>query len=111
MNRKQKITDPCKIMERILNNQLYDYLYENNILSEKQFGFRKGMSTTTALLDCTNSWYINMDRKKINLVVLIDLNLKKAFDTVDHDILLKKIEIYGIKGKALSLLTSYYLQY
>ena len=92
-------------MEHILYSQLYDYLSENSILSEKQFGFRKYHSTATALLDATNSWYINMDRKMFNLVVLIDL--KKAFDTVDHEILLKKIEVYGIKGDALSVLTSY----
>ena len=69
-------------MERILYNQLYEYLTANNVLSEHQFGFRKFHSTASALLDCTNDWYINMDRKLFNLVVFIDL--KKAFDTVDH---------------------------
>jgi hypothetical protein len=48
---------------------------------------------------------MNIDRKKFNLVVLIDL--KKAFDTVDHQILLRKLELYGIKGQALTLLKSY----
>ena len=52
-----------KVMKRLLYNQLYDYLSENELLSENQFGFRKGHSTSTALLDCTNEWYINMDRK------------------------------------------------
>ena len=60
---------------------------------------------STALLDCTNDWYVNLDRKMFNLVVLIDL--KKAFDTVDHQILLRKLELYGIKGQALSFLNSY----
>ena len=50
------------------------------LLSDCQFGFRKFHSTATALLDCTNDWYMNLDRKMFNLVVLIDL--KKAFDTV-----------------------------
>jgi hypothetical protein len=48
---------------------------------------------------------MNLDRKMFNLVVLIDL--KKAFDTVDHQILLTKLELYGIKGQALSFLESY----
>ena len=94
-----------KIMERILYDQLYNYLTKFELLSDSQFGFRKFHSTATALLDCTNDWYMNLDRKMFNLVVLIDL--KKAFDTVDHQILLKKLELYGIKGQALSFLESY----
>ena len=92
-------------MERILYDQLYNYLTKFELLSDSQFGFRKFHSTATALLDCTNDWYMNLDRKMFNLVVLIDL--KKAFDTVDHQILLKKLELYGIKGQALSFLESY----
>ena len=94
-----------KIMERILYNQLYDYLTEFKLLSNNQFGFRKSHSTATALLDCTNEWYVNIDKKMFNLVVFIDL--KKAFDTVNYDILLKKPEFYGITGQANDLLKSY----
>ena len=94
-----------KIMERILYNQLYSYLTKFELLSDSQFGFRKFHSTASALLDCTNEWYVNLDRKMFNLVVLIDL--KKAFDTVDHQILLRKLELYGIRGQALTLLRSY----
>ena len=92
-------------MERILYDQLYNYLTKFELLSDSQFGFRKFHSTASALLDCTNDWYVNLDRKMFNLVVLIDL--KKAFDTVDHQILLNKLELYGIKGQALTLLKSY----
>ena len=77
-----------KIMERILHDQIYQYLSDNSLLSEHQFGFRKLHSTASALLDSTNSWYVNMDRKMFNLVVLLDV--KKAFDTIDHSILLNK---------------------
>ena len=94
-----------KIMERILYDQLYNYLTKFGLLSDSEFGFRKFHSTATALLDCTNDWYMNLDCKMFNLVVLIDL--KKAFDTVDHQILLTKLELYGIKGQALSFLESY----
>ena len=94
-----------KIMERILYDQLHSYLTTFELLSDSQFGFRKSHSTASALLDCTNEWYVNLDRKMFNLVVLIDL--RKAFDTVDHQILLRKLELYGIKGQALTLLRSY----
>ena len=94
-----------KIMERILHDQLYNYLTKFDLFSDTQFGFRKFHSTAGALLDCTNEWYINPDRKMLNLVVLIDL--KKAFDTVDYQILLSKLELYGIKGQAINLLKSY----
>ena len=85
-------------------DQLHNYLRKFELLSDSQFGFRKSHSTATALLDC-NDWYMNLDRKMFNLVVLIDL--KKAFDTVDHQILLRKLELYGIKGEALTFLKSY----
>ena len=93
-------------MERILHNQLYNYLTKFGLLSDSQFGFRKSHSTATALLDWTNEWYVNLDRKLFNLIVFIDL--KKAFDTVDHNILLAKLRLYGIKGQALSFLKSYF---
>ena len=64
-----------KIMERILYDQLYNYLTKFELLSDCQFGFRKFHSTATALLDCTNDWYMNLDRKMFNLVVLIDCTL------------------------------------
>jgi hypothetical protein len=82
---------------------MYDFkLKTQNILSEHQFGFRQFHSTTTTLLDCTNEWYINMDRGLYNIVVLPDL--KKAFDTVNHEI---KFERYGFGNKALDLLSNY----
>ncbi len=58
-------------MERIMYGQLYNYLTKFGLLSKSQFGFRKFHSTPTALLDCTNEWYVNLDRKLFNLVVFI----------------------------------------
>ena len=78
-----------KVMERILCNQLHDYFIANKLLSEHQFGFRKFHSTATALLNCTNNFYVNMDRKLFNLVAFVDL--RAAFDTVNYQILLEKI--------------------
>jgi hypothetical protein len=57
-------------MERILYDQLYNYLTKFELLSDSQFGFRKFHSTASTLLDCTNDWYVNLDRKMFNLVVL-----------------------------------------
>jgi retron-type reverse transcriptase len=76
-----------KLMERIMYDQMYEYLNQNNLFSKHQFGFRPYHSTTTTLLNCMNEWYTNMDRGLYNLVVFLDL--KKAFDTVDHEILYK----------------------
>ena len=58
-----------KVMERIMCDQFYEYLNENFILFHHQFGFRLFHSTASALLDCTNDWSMNMDRKMFNLVV------------------------------------------
>ena len=76
----------AKVFERIVYDQLYAYLEEHNIICKYQSGFRAIHSTVTALLEATDTWAYNIDRGKINVVVFLDL--RKAFDTVDHEILL-----------------------
>ena len=75
------------------------------IISTHQSGFRSLHSTVTGLLEVTDNWTFNIDRGNVNAVVFLDL--KKAFDTVEHDILLSKMNLYGIQGIALDWFRSY----
>ena len=89
----------------VLYEQLYEYLSRKNILDPGQSGFRSLHSKVTALLDLTNQWCFNRDRGKINGVLFLDL--KKTFDTVDHNLLLTKLEYLGVRGQTLDWFKSY----
>ena len=99
------ISTIAKVMEKIAHNQLYLYLQNENILSPSQHGFRKGHSTVTALLEITDRLYHNIDIGELNGVIFLDL--RKAFDTIDHQIMLKKLRCYGIAGTAHNWFSSY----
>ena len=94
-----------KIFEKIIYTRLYGFLASQGILHDSQFGFRKGHSTSHALNYSTH--HIKEALKTGNHVLGIFIDLSKAFDTIDHNILLDKLKSYGIRGEAHNLLKSY----
>ena len=79
-----------RILERVVHDQVYEYLKINKVLTKSKSAFQKPCSTITSLIDSTDYWYENIDNKHLNLAIFLDL--KKAFDTVDHKILLENWE-------------------
>ena len=85
-----------KLFEKIAHDQLIDFLQSNKKLTQNQFAFRKLHSTITSLIGVSDHWYSSIDNNKANFALFLDL--KKAFDTVDHEILISKLAKYGITG-------------
>ena len=90
----------CKIFESFVRDSLYDHFINNNLLSPNQYGFCKGRSCVTQLLNTINYWFYYLDR---NVPVdAIYLDFRKAFDTVPHERLLRKLSGYGVRGNLLN---------
>ena len=94
-----------KIIEKLIGSRLNAFLTLNSILSPNQFGFQAGRSTEHSLISITQKIQQSFEEKKFGCGIFIDL--KKAFDTVNHRILLQKLEHYGIRDQALKWFTSY----
>ena len=100
---------PCfsKILESAMYRRLMDYLTKHSILNNHQYGFRKKHSTFMEILELTNKIFDSFQKNKFTIGIFIDL--KKAFDTVNHSILLDKLNFYGIRGTPFNWMHSYLL--
>lgn len=94
-----------KIFERLVYNRLFNFLTLHNIIYENQFGFLPKKSTTHALISFVNEIINAFESNKFSCGIFLDLS--KAFDTLDHDILLLKMQHYGIRDIAYSWFQNY----
>ena len=99
------LTSFSKIFEKLIYTRLNKHIIFNKILANEQYGFRRNTSTETAIYQLTNKILKALDNKEWVGGIFCDLS--KAFDCVDHDILLGKLQFYGIMGTANKLIESY----
>ena len=96
---------PGKLLERCVHTQLYAYFYENYLFPE-QHGFRPHRSTSTAVFDMLKTVYKNWKDRLFQTCIFIDFS--KAFDSIDHQILISKLKLYGLDDNSISIITSYF---
>jgi hypothetical protein len=104
-----------KHLEKVVLKRTNSFVQINNLFYKSQYGFRQNRSTINAISEFINYTSESLDKKESTLSVFLDLS--KAFDTIDHNILLKKLEFYGIRGTPLKWFENYlqnrtqYVQY
>ena len=94
-----------KILEKVVHKRIYTFLTSKNILYNSQYGFRNDHSTNQAMAEFLSCVLKGFEQNKYTLALFLDLS--KAFDTIDHNILLQKLHHYGIRGLALAWVQSY----
>ena len=94
-----------KVLEKLFDVRLQKFIDKYNVLHDSQYGFRSNRSTSLALMELIEEICTEIDNKNVTIGVFIDL--KKAFDTIDHKLLLQKLEFYGIRGAANEWVKSY----
>ena len=95
----------CLRSLRDVHNALYSFLCENELIYIRQSGFRSKHSTETVLIKIIDDLLFNLNNYRVSGMVLVDY--RKAFDMIDHTLLLKKLEMYGISRDSLQWFTSY----
>ena len=94
-----------KLIEKHISSHLYRFLSKYKLLHSAQSGFRHGHSCQTALINLVDSWMKEIDNGNLNLAVMLDL--RKAFDVIDHEILCQKLHLYGCSERSMLLFRSY----
>ena len=99
------LSNTRKLIETLMHKRIYNFLEQQNCFYNAQFGFCRSVSTNNALMSITENIRFQLDQNKFCAGVFVDL--KKGFDIADHEILLKKLSHYGIRGTANEWLCSY----
>lgn len=101
------ISNLSKIFEKLLYTRFYDFLYENDTISENQFGFLPKSSTTTAALHAITHIQKAMDDTHLRATAAVFIDVAKAFDSLSHETLLRKLDILGVRGTANRIIEDY----